>query len=59
MSKTSTAVKQRYLDKTYKQWSVRLKPDLYELVEKARGELSRAEFLAVLVEKYCSDTQEH
>ncbi len=55
MGYTSTKVKQRYIDKTYAQWSVRLRNEVFNEIEKIREEtgLSRAEFLKLLVcEKY-------
>lgn len=55
MGYTSTAVKQKYINKTYSQWAVRLRNKDFEIIEKLRGEtgLSRAEFLKMLVvEKY-------
>lgn len=55
MSYTSTAVKMKYINKTYTQWSVRLRNDDFDKIEKIREEtgLSRAEFLKMLVnEKY-------
>lgn len=57
MAKTSTAVKQRYIDKTYKQWSLKLRNEDFAVIENIREHegLSRAEFLKMLVEKYCID----
>lgn len=55
MGYTSTAVKQKYIDKTYSQWSVRLRNEAFNEIEAIREEtgLSRAEFLKMLVsEKY-------
>ena len=55
MGYTSTAVKQKYIEKTYSQWSIRLRNEVFEGIEKIREEtgLSRAEFLKMLVkEKY-------
>lgn len=55
MGYTSTAVKQKYINKTYSQWSVKLRKDVYSEIEQIREEtgLSRAEFLKMLVsEKY-------
>jgi hypothetical protein len=52
---TSTDVKRRYNEKTYKRWFVSLRNDVFEEIEayrEAEG-LSRAEFLKMLVsEKY-------
>lgn len=55
MGYTSTAVKQKYINKTYTQWGVKLRNEVFEEVEIIRKEtgLSRAEFLKMLVqEKY-------
>ena len=55
MGYTSTAVKQKYIDKTYSQWSVKLRNEVFEEIEDIRETtgLSRAEFLKMLVnEKY-------
>ncbi len=51
MGYTSTAVKQKYIDKTYSQWSVKLRNEVFEEIEDIRGTtgLSRAEFLKMLV----------
>lgn len=52
---TSTAVKRKYNEKTYKRWFVSLKNEDFEVVEQFREQegLSRAEFLKMLVsEKY-------
>lgn len=50
---TSTAVKQRYKDKTYKRWFCDLKNSDFDELEAVRAEtgLSRAEFLKKLVAK--------
>lgn len=55
MGYTSTAVKQKYIDKTYSQWSVKLRNEVFNEIETIREGtgLSRAEFLKMLVsEKY-------
>ncbi|MDO5804242.1 MAG: hypothetical protein Q4P35_03880 [Clostridia bacterium] len=55
MGYTSTAVKQKYINKTYSQWSVKLRNEVFKEIEDIREEtgLSRAEFLKMLVsEKY-------
>lgn len=55
MGYTSTAVKQKYIDKTYSQWSVKLRKEVFEEIEDIRETtgLSRAEFLKMIVnEKY-------
>ncbi len=52
---TSTAVKRKYNEKTYKRWSADLRNEVFEEVEDIREAtgLSRAEFLKMLVnEKY-------
>ncbi len=58
MGYTSTAVKRKYNEKTYKRWFADLRNEIFEEIEKAREEtgLSRAEFLKMLVnEKYGKD----
>ena len=55
MGYTSTAVKERYNKKTYTNWQVKLRNEVFEEIESIREEtgLSRAEFLKMLVqEKY-------
>ena len=52
---TSTDVKRRYNEKTYKRWFVSLRNEDFRTIENLREEtgLSRAEFLKMLVsEKY-------
>ena len=52
---TSTDVKERYNKKTYTNWQAKLRNEVFEEIEKIRGEtgLSRTEFLKMLVnEKY-------
>lgn len=52
MSKTSSAVKYKYNSKTYKQFNVQIKPDLFEKIDtycKTNG-LSRSEFLKLSIE---------
>lgn len=54
MSKTSTAVKQRYLDKTYSQIAVRLPKELvaeWEAQLKTDG-ISKAEFFRQAIQSY-------
>lgn len=53
MSKTSTAVKQKYLDKTYIQFSCRIRPELAEQLAEymAENNLSRSEFLKAALSK--------
>lgn len=58
MGYTSTAVKQKYINKTYSQWSVKLRNEVFKEIEDIREGtgLSRAEFLKMLVnEKYGKD----
>lgn len=55
MGYTSTAVKRRYNAKTYTDWRVALRNEVFTEIEEIRGQtgLSRAEFLKMLVnEKY-------
>ena len=55
MGYTSTEVKERYNKKTYTNWQAKLRNEVFEEIEKIRGEtgLSRAEFLKMLInEKY-------
>ena len=54
MSKTSSEVKRRYNDKTYKRWIVDLRHEDFELIESLRGDLSRAKFLKLLINHYQS-----
>jgi len=52
MSKTSTASKRKYNDKTYKRWTVDLRNEDFEKIEALRGELSRSQFLKKLISLY-------
>jgi len=52
MSKTSTEVKRRYNAKTYTRWSVDLRNEDFEKIEELRGEMSRSQFLKMLIENY-------
>lgn len=52
MSKTSTEVKRRYNAKTYKQWNASLRNEDFEKIEALRGDMSRSQFLKMLVEYY-------
>ena len=52
MSKTSTAVKRRYNEKTYKRWFADLRHEDFEKVEALRGDMSRAQFLQHLIAFY-------
>lgn len=53
MGHTSTAVKDRYNKKAYKQFNIKIKPDLYEKIDNfcKDKELSRSEFLTLAIEK--------
>ncbi len=53
MGRTSTDVKRRYNEKTYKRWSCDFRNEYYEQIEAMRGDRSRAQFLKDLVEFYC------
>lgn len=52
MGKTSTEVKRRYNEKTYKRWFADLRHEEFEKAEELRGEQSRAEFLKMLIQFY-------
>lgn len=52
MGKTSTEVKRRYNEKTYKRWFADLRNEDFEKLEAARGDMSRAAFLKLLFENY-------
>ena len=52
MSKTSTAAKRRYNDKTYTRWATDLRNEDFKKIEEMRGELSRSQFLKKLIEVY-------
>jgi len=59
MGKTSTQVKQRYLDKAYSQIAVRLQKDLvaqWEEALKADG-ISKAEFIRRAITQYLDSKQ--
>lgn len=58
MGKTSTDVKRRYNEKTYKRWFADLRIEEFERIESIRGEMSRAQFLHRLVEFYLENTAE-
>lgn len=63
MSYTSTAVKRKYNEKTYKRWSADLRIEDFEKIETMRLEISqlknkdisRAKFLKTLVDFYKTD----
>ena len=52
MGQTSTASKRKYNDKTYTRWTVDLRKEDFEKIEELRGDLSRAQFLKLLIEHY-------
>lgn len=56
MSKTSTEVKRRYNEKTYKRWFADLRMEEFERIENLRGNLSRAQFLKQLLDVYTAHT---
>lgn len=51
MSRTTTAVKDRYNKKAYKAFNVRLKPELFNRVEGycKNNNLSRSQFLSIAI----------
>ena len=49
MSRTSSEVKRRYNNKTYKRWSADLRLEDFSRLEDLRGEMSRAAFLKELL----------
>ena len=52
MGKTSTASKRKYNNKTYSRWAVDLRNEDFEKIEDLRGEMSRSQFLKMLIEHY-------
>lgn len=52
MGKTSTASKRKYNDKTYTRWAVDLRNEDFEKIERLRGDLSRSQFLKMLIANY-------
>ena len=60
MGKTSSAVKRRYNEKVYSRFVCDLKKEDFERIETLRQlrDMSRAEFLLMLVDKYCEETRE-
>lgn len=54
MGKTSTDVKRRYNDKTYKRWFADLRQEDFETIETLRSDLnlSRAQLLKTLIKFY-------
>lgn len=57
MGKTSTAVKQKYLDKAYRQISVRLPKDLVQRWEEALAAdgIGKAEFFRRAIQTYLKE----
>lgn len=55
MGKTSTEVKRRYNAKTYTRWAVDLRNDDFEKIEQIRGDMSRSQFLKMLIDKYIDE----
>jgi len=49
---TSSAVKERYKKKTYKPWKMDLRFEDFDRVESLRGEMSRREYLMMLIDFY-------
>ena len=58
MSKTSTQVKRRYNEKTYKRWFADIRIEEFEKIEALRGEMSRAAFLKMLLDAYLGKPEE-
>lgn len=50
MSKTSTEAKRKYNAKTYTRWAVDLRNEDFEKIESLRGDMSRSEFLKMLID---------
>ena len=59
MGKTSSAVKRKYNEKTYKRFTADLRIEDFERIEELRGNMSRAEFLKFLVSKYAKSLTEY
>ena len=57
MSRTSTAVKRKYNEKTYSRFVADLRKEDYEKIEQARGEMSRAQFLLMLFREHQAKTE--
>lgn len=57
MSKTSTAVKRKYNEKTYSRFYADIKKEDFEAIEQARGEMSRAQFLLMLFREHQERTE--
>lgn len=60
MGKTSTDVKRRYNDKTYKRWFADLRQEDFEMIETLRSDLnlSRTQLLKMLIEFYKAQIKE-
>jgi len=58
MSKTSTEVKRRYNDKTYKRWFADIRIEEFERIEAMRGDMSRSAFLNMLLDAYNGKSEE-
>lgn len=52
MGKTSSEVKRRYNQKTYSAWTVYLHKEVAEHYAELKGDMSRAEWLKMLVDAY-------
>ena len=54
MATAATKAKQKYNEKAYKQFAVRLKPELFDELETIRAEagMSRSEFLTWALEQW-------
>ena len=52
MGKTSASVKNRYNAKAYIRWSIMLKPELAEAMDRERGEIGKNEFVRILFDQY-------
>ena len=55
MSKTSTAVKRRFNEKTYTRWYADLRNEDFDKIEAIRGNMSRAQFLKMLIARYVKE----
>ncbi len=58
MSTAATKAKQKYNEKAYKRFDVRVKPELFEELEtiRAKAGMSRSQFLAWSVEQWNKGT---
>ena len=57
MGKTSSSVKNRYNAKAYIRWSIMLKPELAEAMDRERGEIGKNEFVRFLFDQYMTSKQ--